>query len=235
MKRRWIERLLLCLALPWCMTHAQGADENLMREVGAVRLEIARSAAGLRHYTWTEQTEVSIGGSVKSESVYTCHYSDSGQILRTPAGTGKEKDMDPGRATSKRPRTRGKADTQDYIERAVSRIHNYVPPDPKQIDHLLDNGKATLGQSADGKPQVRFTYYFEEGDSLVFTYDPQTKRLLHATISSSLGDKKHPVALEVDFETLPDGVNHVSSAVLTAKKKNVEVKMRNLDYRKATQ
>ncbi len=234
MKMRWIAGLLLWLPVPWCPTRAQGADANLMREAVAVRREIARSVAGLRQYTWTEQAEVSVGGSVKSESTHTCRYNDSGQILRTAAGTGKEKKMNPGSATSNRPRVRAKADMRDYIERAVSRIHNYVPPDPKQIDYLLENGKATLGQSADGESQVRLTHYFEQGDSLVFTYDPQSKVLRHATISSTLGDKKNPVALEVDFETLPDGVNHVSSAVLTAKAKKVQVKMRNFDYRKAS-
>ena len=38
--------------------------------------------------------------------------------------------------------------------------------------------------------------------------------------------------MEAVFETLPDGVNHISSAVLTAKKKSVLVRMRNLDYHK---
>ena len=56
--------------------------------------------------------------------------------------------------------------------------------------------------------------------------------LLRATVASMLGSPKDPVTLEAVFETLPDGVNHVSSAVLTAKKRNVEVKLFNRDYRK---
>jgi hypothetical protein len=66
----------------------------------------------------------------------------------------------------------------------------------------------------------------------VFTYDSASKALLRATVASTLGGPKDPVTLEAVFETLPGGVNHLSSAVLTAKKKKVVVKRQNVDYRK---
>jgi hypothetical protein len=209
---------------------AQGFDANLMREATLVRAEIASSAEGLRQYTWTEKTQVLVGGSIKSMRAFNCHYDASGQLVKTPLDTDKERDKPA--ATSKRPLVRRKADMQDYIERAVSRIHNYVPPEPKQIDYLLQNGQASLGQSANANSEIRLTHYFEERDSFVFTYDSVSKVLRRATIASTLGSPKDPVTLEAVFETLPDGVNHLSSAVLNAKKKNVVVKTSNLDYRK---
>jgi len=209
---------------------AQGADEKLTREAATVRAEIARSQTALRQYTWTEQTEVLVGGSLKASTAFTCRYGDSGEILRTPAGEGKQFDVT--RTISKRPAVRAKADLQDYIERAITRIHNYVPIDPKQIDYLLRNGEATLSESADGKPQIRLTHYFVAGDSLTFTYDDQSRALLHATIASILGSPKDPILLVAVFEILPDGVNYLSSARLTAKARNVQVITRNVDYRK---
>ncbi len=150
--------------------------------------------------------------------------------MKTPLETDKETDK--ASATSKRHSVRRKAGMQDYIERAVNRIHNYVPPDPKQIDFLLYSGQASLGKSANANSEIRFTDYFERGDSFVFTYDSDSKVLRRATIASTLGSAKDPVTLEAVFETLPDGANHLSSAVLNAKKKKVVVKTRNLDYRK---
>jgi hypothetical protein len=230
MRWRWIVPVLLWLPGPSGGLRGQGADANAMREAAAVRAEIARSGSGLREYVWTEQTEVRVSGSLKSSNTLMCHYDASGELLKTPLATGK--DMDAGRSTSNRPTVRGKADLRDYIERAISRVHNYAPPKPELIDYVLREGKVSLGQSADGKSEIRLTHYYLDGDSFVFTYDSHSKLLLRATVASMLGSAKDPVTLEAVFETLPDGVNHLSSAVLNAKKRNVQVKVSNLDYRK---
>jgi hypothetical protein len=201
-----------------------------MRDAALVRGEIASSAEGLRQYTWTEQTEVLVGGSVKSIREFNCHFDASGQLVKTPLDTDKETVK--AASTSKRPLVRSKADMQDYIERAVRRIRDYVPPEPRQIDYVLQSGRASFGQSANANSEIRLTHYFEEGDAFVFTYDSASKVLRRATIASTLGSPKDPVKLEAVFETLPDGVNHLSSAILHASKRNVVVKTRNLDYRK---
>jgi hypothetical protein len=233
MKWRWIAPALLCASAASDGLRGQGADANLMREAAAVRAEIARSASGLRQYAWTEQTEVRVSGTLKSSNTLTCRYDASGELLKTPLATGKK--MDGGQATSKRPIVRDKADLRDYIERAVTRVNNYAPPKPEVIDYVLSDGQVSLGRSADGNSEIRLTHYYADGDSLVFTYNSQSKLLLRAAVVSTLGSAKDPVTLEAVFETLPDGLNHVSSAVLNAKKRNVEVKMFNLDYRKVAQ
>ncbi len=63
---RWIGSLLLYLSVASGLMRAQSIDANLMREVTLARAEIASSAEKLRPYTWTEQIEVSVDGSVKS-------------------------------------------------------------------------------------------------------------------------------------------------------------------------
>ena len=209
---------------------AQAVDPNLMREVEAVRAQVARSNAALREYTWTEHTEVIVGGDVKSATAAVCRYDASGDLTKTPLGTDEQKRAPS--AVSKRPMVRKKADLQDYIDRAVSRIRDYAPPKPEQIDYRLRHGDAALAQSEAGKSELRFKNYAVEGDALVFTYDPTTKMLLRASVISMLGSPKDPVTLDVVFETLPDGVNHVTSATLNAKKRKIQVKTRNVSYEK---
>jgi hypothetical protein len=228
MRMRLVAGLLLSLSLQTIA--ARAVDTNLMREVEAVRAEMARSNAALREYTWTEHTEVIVGGNLKSATATICRYDLSGELTKTPLGTDNGKRAPSG--VSKRPMVRKKADMQDYVERAVTRIHEYVPPKPEQIDFLLRNGDAAFAQSEAGKSELRFKNYFERGDALVFTYDPVTKRLLRASVISTLGSPKDPISLEVAFETLPDGVNHVTSATLNAKRRNVQVKTRNVSYQK---
>lgn len=230
MRIRFKMTLLLCCLCSAHGIHAQEVDANLVREVSAIRAEVARNNGALRQYSWTALTEVSVKGDVESSSAYGCLYDQNGQLTRTLIGTGKQMEM--GNAVSKRPKNRRKAEIQDYIERAISRIYRYVPPEPEQIDALLKNGGASLGPSTGGKSEVRFKNYFETGDTLVFTYDSASKTLLRANVASSLGSPKDPVTLEAVFERLPEGVNHVSLATLNATAKKVQVKVTNISYQK---
>jgi hypothetical protein len=209
---------------------AQQVHPDLIREVSAVRAELARNNADLRQYAWTALTEVFVKKDLKSSGEYRCRYDRNGQLTRTLLGTGKQ--METANAVSKRPKVRSKAEMQDYIERAISRIYRYVPPDPDQIDSLLRSGNASLGRSTGTTSEVRFMNYFEKGDTLIFTYDSVSKTLLRANITSSLGSPKDPVTLEAVFEKLPEGVNHISSATLNASAKKVQVKVRNTSYEK---
>ena len=73
---------------------------------------------------------------------------------------------------------RKKADMQDYIERAVGMINTYVPLDPEQMRHLLQDGRASSGPAEAGKSTIRLKDYFQDGDYLIFAYDPASKALL---------------------------------------------------------
>jgi hypothetical protein len=212
---------------------AQTADPNLLREVAAIRAEVARSLTALRQYTWTEHTEVSVKGDVKSSTDLICRYDGFGKLTKNPMG-GTGKDMADGNAISKRPRERKKADKNDYIERAISMIQSYVPPNPEKIDYLLSIGYASLGQQGSGKAEIRFKRYYQDGDTLVYTYDPVSKALLGISVASTLGSPKDPVTMEAVFETLPDGVNHLASTILTAPAKKVQIKTRNVMYQKVS-
>jgi hypothetical protein len=209
---------------------AQNADPTLVREVMAVRDEVARSKEALRQYTWTEHTEVRVKGDLKASNDFICQYDDSGKVTRTPVGKGKEDEA--ASAISKRYRVRKKADMQDYIERAVGVINTYVPLDPEQIRYLLQDSRASLEPPEAGKSTIRLKDYFQRGDSLAFSYDPASKALLKATVVSTLGSPKDPVSLEAVFETLPDGLTHLATATVNATTKKVQVITRNSTYQK---
>lgn len=230
MRTRLSTGLLLIGLLPLDRAGAQNVDPKLMTEALAVREEIARSLAALRQYTWIENTEVLVKGKLKSSSSLRCRYDGFGELKKTPVAEGNAQN-DPN-ALSKRPMVRKKADMDDYVERAVSMIHRYVPPKPDQIQYLLGHGGAALGQAGAGKAEIRFKGYLQEADSLVFTYDPVSRTLLKITVTSTLGSPKDPVTMEALFESLPDGVNHLATATLNAPAKKVQVKTRNVMYQK---
>ena len=131
----WIAGLLLCGSDSLAPSYAQAVDTSLEGEVAAVRAELARSIAALQHYTWTERVEVFVKGDLEQSTVLNCRYDDSGDLNKTPVATPKEQDKANG--ISRRPIVRKKADMQDYIERAIKLITNYVPPKPGQIEYAL--------------------------------------------------------------------------------------------------
>jgi len=214
----------LCALLP---LHAQNFDPELAGEVNLIRAEVASNNMALRQYTWTEHTEVRVKGKLQSTTDFSCRYDANGQVVKTPL---IPENKDGANGVSKRPLVRKKSELEDYIERAISMIGSYVPPDPQQIDAMLARGDASVEPSTPGKLSIRFNRYFQKGDSMVFSYDPATKKLDRVTVQSALGSPKDPVTMIAIFETLPDGVNHLGSTTVTAPTKKVEVKTSNKSY-----
>lgn len=230
MNNQFVAGLLLCGLVPLHHAGAQNVDPRLMTEALAVREEIAGSLKALRQYTWTENTEVLIKGKPKSSRNSQCRYDGFGELKKSPIAAAASQ-SDPN-ALSNRPMVRKKADMEDYVERAVTMIHRYVPPKPDRIQYLLGHNGASLGQSGAGKAEIRFTGYLQDGDSLVFTYDSASRKLRKIIVTSTLGSPKDPVTMEALFEELPDGVSHLSAATLNAPAKKVQVKTRNVMYQK---
>ena len=230
MKLPWLMGSLLCGSFLPHPVLAEDADPNLVHEVAAVRAEVDRNSVALREYSWVEHTEVLKKGDLQASTESLCRYDSSGAVTKQPTGAGKEQKEASG--ISKRHRVRKKADMQDYVERAVGMINNYIPPKPELMLAVLDDNNASVRKLDAGRLEIRFKNYFQRGDALAFTYNSATKRLLEANIESTLGNPKDPVSLRALFETLPDGVNHLASATVNATAKKVQVKMRNDQYQK---
>jgi len=231
MQTRRIAELLVCGCVAAQLAGAQSADPELVRQVSTVKMALAANNLHLREYTWTEHTEVLIKGDLKRSSDSICRHDGWGEVQKKPITASTQPD-DSALARSKRPMKRKEADMQDYIERAVSLVHTYLPPKPDRIQFLLQNGDATLLQTPAGKAEIQFRKYWKDGDSLTFTYDPQSKALLKVSVRSYLANEKDPVTLEALFATLPDGTNHLASTVLNGDARKIQVKTQNLSYQK---
>ena len=150
-----------------------------------------------------------------------CGYDSNMKIVRTPLAPDPEK-----------PKKREKGEMHDYIGRAISRIRDYAPPDPALIDHAVANGRASFGPMSGAMSEVMMTEYYQDGDSMVFTYETISKRLVRVAVSSNLSGRKDPVTLDAVFELLPDDVIHLAAATLKGPSKKVQVNVRNIDYKK---
>jgi hypothetical protein len=68
---------------------------------------------------------------------------------------------------------------------------------------------------------------------LTLEFDPATKKLTKVSVDSFLDEEKDKVALDVRFQSLPDGTNYAADTLLRADAKQIAVKVKNLDYQKA--
>jgi len=220
---------------------AQDAKEALQQKVAAFKESMARNQAALRQYSWTAHTEISLKGEVKKTTDDICRYGPDGKVQKTPVGAPappKEQPQGRGRrggAMKERIVEKKTDEMQDYMERAVALIHNYVPPTPDRIQAAVQAGNVSAGPSGPDQVQLRFSNYLKPGDSLVLTLDPAAKTLRQVAVESYLDDQKDAVDLKVDFATLSDGPNYVAATTLNAPAKKIQVVTRNGNYQRTAQ
>jgi len=224
----WLWGVLLCVGGSVGCLSAQEPDLAVVKEVLSVRDEVASSIMALHGYTWTEHIEVLVKKELKSARDLACRYDVSGDLVKKPIDPVPDK----ANPSAKRLAVRMKANFEDYIERSINVTHGYVPLNPERIQYLLEHGQIALSPPGSGKAELTVRDYYQKGDSVVFTYDRETKALLRLTIQSTLGTPKDPVNLVAIFERLPDGPNHLASTELNAPAKKVTVTTRNVDYKK---
>ena len=205
-------------------------DPGVVREVVLVRDEVTRSLQALQHYTWTERTDVSVGGKPKSSATFLCHYDGSGELIRKPVSDNSKK---PANQFSNRPVVRKRADLEDYIDRALASMRDYLPLKPDRIQYMLEHNQVAYTKSGQNKAEFRISSYFQDGDSIVFTCDPVSKAMLQLNVATTLGSPKDPVTMEALFETLPDGITHLANATLNATRRKVQVNRTNFSYTKS--
>ncbi len=210
---------------------AQDIQQELKQKLAAAKESVARNQAALRQYTWTSHTEILRKGEVKKTKDEMCRYGPDGTVQKTELGPPPEQHEKRGlrgRVVEKK-----KDELQDYMERAVALIHNYVPPAAEKMEQAFQAGGVSLGQAGPGTIQLQIRNYLKQGDTLTLSFDAAAKVLRRLNVNSYLDDPGDAVTLEVDFQTLPDGTNYAAATVLNAEAKKLQVRTQNANYQRA--
>ncbi len=225
-----------CFALSVILPQAGGQEiqREIQQKLATVKGSVARNQAALRHYSWTEHTDILHKGEVKSAKDNLCRYGQDGKVQKAVIGTPpKQKEV---HGIRKSIANNKKEELTDYMERAASLINHYVPPSLTAMQAAFEAGSVSVGQAGPGRVELQVRNYWKWGDSLVFSFDQPRKALTRISVSSYLDDPKDDVVtLEVSFATLPDGVNYVATTLLNADAKTVQVKVTNSNYQKLAQ
>ena len=227
--------LSLCVALACSMVlakplNAQGPNPAVQQKVAAFKQALGQNKQALQHYGWTETTQISLKGEVKSTKVEQCQYGPNGQVQKTvisqPPPPPQKRGLR-GRVVENKVN-----DMKDYMEQAVSLIKQYVPPSPDKLQAAASAGNASISPAGPGAVQLQFKNYLQNGDSLVLALDPNTNMMQQVNVNSYLGEQKDAVTLQVNFQSLPDGTSYSASKVLNATAKQIVVTITDSNYHK---
>ena len=223
-----ISLVLLGTSLGWAQLESQ---EKLKTWLAEVKESITQSQKSLQQYSWVETTEISLKGEIKSRKQNDCHYGPDGTVQKTPTSAPQEQKKKrglKGKIVEKK-----KEELADYMERAASLVHRYVPPDPSKMQAAMQAGKGTVQLAPAGKVELIFRDYAKSGDEFALTFDGPGKRIRGVNVRSYLDEPGDAVGLTLIFSKLADGTNYLSESLLDAPAKKVQVKTTNFGHQKS--
>jgi hypothetical protein len=220
------ERLLLVDQSP------PSSDER----VAALKQSLAESQKRIRQYEWIETTAISLKGEEKARKRQRVYYGADGKLVKMPIGEAPQKEAQQGDGRrggrlKQRIVENKKDEMQDYMERASNLVHQYVPPNPVQIQSAKDKGKMAIRPIAQGQVTLEFSDYLLAGDRLGIDVDAAAHRLLGLSVATHLDKPEEPVTLNVRTGSLADGTGYTAQTVLEAAAKHVRVVIENGGHR----
>jgi hypothetical protein len=203
--------------------------------VATLKQNLSESQKRLRQYEWVETTVISLKGEEKARKQQRAYYGADGKLTKTPIGEPKPAPQGGGGGRGSRVKKQvvenKKDDMQDYMERAVKLIQQYVPPNPAQIQKSKDAGKMQLRPPQQGKVRVEFADFVQPSDLLAIDVDAAAARLGAISVATYLEKREDAVTLDVQFGALTDGTSYTATTTLDAKAKNIRVVITNSGHR----
>ncbi len=236
MKRMIIACLCLASAMSLVLlqsANAQDQKQAIQEKVAAFKQATAANQKALHQYTWIEDTQLSMKGEVKSTKIESCRYGPDGKVQKTPLSAPPEKKQ--ARGLKKKVVEKKTDEMKDYMERVVSLIQRYVPPQAELIKADVAGGNASFSPQPGGM-LLQFKNFVKSGDLVSFTLDTAAKAIRQVKVNTYLDDAdKDQVALAVDFQALPDGTNYAASKKLDVAAKKIVVAITTKNFQKLAQ
>jgi hypothetical protein len=205
--------------------------------VATLKQNLAESQKRLRQYEWVETTAISLKGEEKSRKQQRVYYGADGKLMKLPMGEPPAQAAQGGGGGRRGGRLKEKIvenkkdEMAEYMEKAAALIHQYVPPNPAQVQKAKDAGNMLLRPPADGKMRVEFRDYVQPGDQMTIDLDAKAALLSALGVATYLEKQEDAVTLNVRFATLPDGTSYTAQTTLEAKAKNIRVVVENSGHR----
>jgi hypothetical protein len=208
-------------------------NPELQARLAELKESMARNKQQLAHYTWTQQDIISLKGEEKKEELFDVHLGPDGKPQKTNLDPNMSDDERHRRGLRGRIREKKIEEYKEYAEQMKSLMQQYVPPEKALLDQAYQQGNVMFGPAGvPNEVRIVITNYVKPQDSVTLVLNKQEKRLLSMNISSYLSDPSDAVKLNVQFSSLSDGTNHVSSMNLDGVSKQLTIAVTNTNYQK---
>jgi hypothetical protein len=223
------------LAVP--LVAAQQPAPTPQERVAALKQSLQESQAQIRKFEWIETTVISLKGEEKARTQKRVYYGADGTLQKLAMGDAAPAPQAPAGRGGRGGRVKAKVveskkdEMKEYMERATALIHQYVPPQPADIQRAKDGGKMTMTPTGDGRVRLDFPDYLKPGDRLSIEIDGAKNRLLGLHVTSYLDKAEDAVALTARLGTLTDGTGYTAQTTLDAAAKKIRVVIENAGHR----
>jgi hypothetical protein len=228
-----------CLALLGIFAvslHGQAA--LLQQRVAELKESTAKNKQALAQYTWVEKLTVYLKGEEKKTESFQVRMGPDGKQQKTPLGPAPAAQNDSGARGGGRVRQRivakKKEEYEDYAEQMKTLAQQYLPPDKDAIQaaYAKGNVSVTPSDAVPGEIKIVIVNYAKTGDSMTLLFDKEQKQIRSIKIASYMDNPSDAMNLSVQFDRLPDGTSHASTAKIEGVSKQLTINTQNSDYRK---
>jgi hypothetical protein len=190
---------------------------------------MAENSEHLRAYTHMRKTEIYWRGKLRSTQFAQIHYDPaSGREVSEPLGSTSDNATSHSGPISAMITKKVAGDVKENIGKLVALVGEYLPLNLDKLSAAATRSRTT--PALGGGSTIQISDYVQSGDSMALTMSAQSKLTNQVLIASSL--EKKPVSIDVEYQSLPNGIVYPSSTVAKWEAKNLEIRISNIEYHK---
>ena len=227
-------RVMFALAIGFGFAILVNAQNQEMQErVAEIKAAAARNKQALAQYTWVEQVTISLKGEQKKQESFEVRLGPDGQPQKSLIGAPAPEATSGGRL-KRHIVEKKKEEYKEYADQIKALIQRYVPPDRDLIGQAYEKGNILMGPEAGAPGQYRvvISNYIKPGDKMTLLMDKMQKQIVGLSIATYLDDPKDAVNVNVQFDQIPGGPNHVSAQTINGVSKQLTIVIQNSNYQR---
>jgi hypothetical protein len=210
-----------------------GQGPELQQRLAEVKQSAAQNKEALSHYSWQEQEQIAIKGSVKDTKIYQVHLGPDGKPVKAAAEDMPQSSGGRQRGLAHHVKEKKGEEYKEYGQQIGALAQQYAQPDPERLQQAFQQGNVMLGSGgAPGEVKMVIKNYVKPNDQVTLIFSQQAKAIQSLQIQSYLNDPKDAVTIAAQYSQLPDGTNHVSTMQINGISKNLTITTQNSDYHK---
>src|SRR6476620_12211901 len=150
---------------------ASGVSE-LQQRLAEVKQSAAHNKDALSDYSWEEQEQIAIKGSVKDTKIYQVHLGPDGKPVKDQAEDMPQSSGGRQRGLAHHVKEKKGEEYKEYGQQIGALAQQYAQPDPERLQQAFQQGNVMLGSGgAPGEVKMVISNYVKLNDKVTLTFN----------------------------------------------------------------